>query len=202
VLRAAIVDYGMGNLRSLARALERCGATVTVTDDVEAIARADRVVIPGQGAFGQAMARLDERGLAPVLAEAIARGKPVLGVCLGLQILYARSEEAPGVAGLSIIPGAVTILPRGPGLKRPHMGWAPVAHDGRHPVLSANPSGEAFYFVHSYAAKDATGMSVALCTHGIEFIAAIARDNVVATQFHPEKSQDAGERLLRAWLAV
>src|SRR3989442_55176 len=124
-----IVDYGMGNLRSLGRALERAGATVTTSDDAGAIARADRLVIPGQGAFGQAMERLDVRGIRGALKEAIDGRRPVLGVCLGLQILYQGSEEAPGVAGLGVLQGVVKRLALGPGLKRPNMGGA----KGEHP---------------------------------------------------------------------
>jgi len=202
VKRATIVDYGMGNIRSIARALERAGASVTVSDDPRAIEEADRLVIPGQGAFGQATERLAARALAEPLRQRIAGGRPLLGVCLGLQLLYERSEEAPGVAGLGAIPGSVDLLPIRPGIKRPHMGWTPVEHAAGHPVLAANPSGESFYFVHSYAAPAAAGFSIATADHGAVFVAALARDAIVATQFHPEKSQDAGERLLRAWLAL
>lgn len=195
-----VVDYGMGNLRSMARALERAGATVTVTDDAAVLERAERLVIPGQGAFGQAAERLAEKGLVEPLTRAILAGRPVLGVCLGLQLLFERSEEAPGAEGLGALAGDVKLLPLGPGLKRPHMGWAPVEHAGDHPVLAASASGEAFYFVHSFAAFEAPGARVATCSHGVAFVAAIARDNLVATQFHPEKSQGAGARLLAAWL--
>lgn len=199
--RALLVDYGMGNLRSLARALERAGAQVTVSADPADIAAADRVVVPGQGAFGQAMARLEATGQADALRAALTAGRPMLGVCLGLQLLFEGSEEAPGVPGLGHLPGQVTLLPVGPGLKRPHMGWSPVHHGGDHPAFAANPSGEAFYFVHSYAARDAAGVAQATAEHGVHFVAAVARGPLVATQFHPEKSQEAGHRLLVAWLA-
>jgi imidazole glycerol-phosphate synthase subunit HisH len=197
----AIVDYGMGNIRSLTRALERAGASVSRVDSPEGIARADRLVIPGQGAFGQAMGRLEERELIEPLQDAIARDRPVLGICLGLQILYQSSEEAPGVRGLGVIEGSVSLLPLEPGIKRPHMGWSPVEHRTDHPVLGANASGEAFYFVHSYGATQAPGFTVAEAQHGSHrFVAALAKDALTATQFHPEKSQEAGARLLEAWL--
>lgn len=202
VKAVSIVDYGMGNLRSLATALERAGAAVTISDEPRTIAAADRLVIPGQGQFGQAMERIAARGLLDGLRAHLEKARPLLGVCLGLQLLYERSEEAPGIEGLGAIPGSVDLLAVGPGLKRPHMGWAPVEHASAHPVLAANRSGEAFYFVHSYGAKEASGFECAKTTHGTAFIAAVAKDAVVATQFHPEKSQDAGERLLRAWLAI
>lgn len=197
-----LVDYGMGNLRSLGRALERAGAHVAVAADPQAILRSDRLVIPGQGAFHQAISHLRERGLLAAVVERVAERRPVLGVCLGLQLFYQSSQEAPGVPGLGLLPGQVELLPVGPGLKRPHMGWSPVAHQADHPVLAANPSGEAFYFVHSYAAQRADGWAVAQADHGGPFVAAIAQGPWVATQFHPEKSQDAGERLLAAWLAL
>lgn len=197
-----LVDYGMGNLRSLGRALERAGAQVTVAADPQAILHSERLVIPGQGAFQQAMAHLLERDLLVALRERVAGPRPLLGVCLGLQLFYQGSEEAPGVPGFGLLSGQVELLPVGPELKRPHMGWSPVEHRSDHPVLAANPSGEAFYFVHSYAAHQADGWEVARADHGGPFVAAIAQGLRVATQFHPEKSQDAGERLLAAWLAL
>lgn len=198
-----VVDYGMGNLRSIAQAFGRLGATVEVTDDAAAIERADRLVIPGQGAFGQAMQRLQERALIEPLRARAQTERPLLGVCLGLQLLYQRSEEAPGVEGLGVLEGAVELLPLVPGIKRPHMGWTPVEHQSTHPVLSASATGEAFYFVHSYAARAADpSFAVAHADHGARFVAAVAREALVAVQFHPEKSQDAGERLLSAWLAL
>lgn len=206
----AIVDYGMGNLRSLEKALERAGASSRRIDSPEGVASADRIVIPGQGAFGQAMGRLAAKGMTGALGDAIRGGKPALGICLGLQLLFEGSEEAPGVSGLGILPGEVSVLPLGPGIKRPHMGWSPVTHHGaRHPALLANASGGAFYFVHSYArfigsgtAGSLLGVEIAECEHGARFVAAVARDGLVATQFHPEKSQAAGARLIEAWLAL
>lgn len=200
--RVTIVDYGMGNVRSLTRALERAGAAVDRAATPQAIASAERLVVPGQGAFGQAMGRLAEAGLKDALRAAANAGRPFLGICLGLQILYASSEEAPGIPGLGLLPGRVGLLPVGAGLKRPHMGWAPVTYEGNHPVLAANPSSAAFYFVHSYAATTAEGCEIAWAEQGVPFVAALAKDNLVATQFHPEKSQDAGARLIRTWLSL
>lgn len=199
-MHATIVDYGMGNIRSLRRALERLGATVKVSPDPKEVAKADRVVIPGQGAFGQAMTRLNETGQADGVREAFEKERPVLGVCLGLQILYEGSEEAPNLPGFGVVKGQMTLLPVSFEVRRPHMGWAPVTHDASHPVFAANPSGEAFYFVHSYAAHAAPGYSVAMSEHGGPIVAGVAKGSLVATQFHPEKSQQAGARLLKAWL--
>ena len=132
----------------------------------------------------------------------IARGRPLLGICLGLQLLYEASEEAPGARGLALLEGTISLLPLLPGLKRPNLGWSPVEHASEHPVIAANRSGEAFYFVHSYAATTAPDFEVAHADHGHRFVAMLAKDNLVATQFHPEKSQEAGARLLAAWLRL
>ncbi len=198
-----VVDYGMGNIRSITQAFERLGATVVVSDDAKRIESSDRLVIPGQGAFGQAMERLRQKDLIEPLRARARSSRPLLGVCLGLQLLYERSGEEEGVEGLAIIPGDIEILPVRPGIKRPHMGWAPVEHQNTHPVLSANVSGEAFYFVHSYAARGTDrSFHSAYTEHGDRFIAAVAKDALVAVQFHPEKSQDAGEKLLAAWMRL
>ncbi|MCB9652664.1 MAG: imidazole glycerol phosphate synthase subunit HisH [Deltaproteobacteria bacterium] len=204
--RVSIIDYGMGNLRSLAKALERCGAEVSVIATPAEVAASDRLVVPGQGAFGQAMTRLREHDIADAIVRAIGAGRPFLGVCLGLQVLFEGSDEAPNVPGLGIIQGQVTLLPANAETRRPHMGWSAVEHDdpkepGGPRALSANASGEPFYFVHSFAARTAPReYAIATAKSGVEFIAALAHNNVVATQFHPEKSQGAGRRLLSAWL--
>lgn len=197
-----VADYGMGNIRSISKALERSGANVTLARDGLELARADRVVVPGQGAFGQAAERLRAAEMAEPLRELVHRERPLLGVCLGLQILYASSDEAPGCPGLGLVPGHVELLPAGPALKRPHMGWAPTTSHAEHPVLAANPDGTPFYFVHSFAAFEAPGFHTTAATHGRTFVAALGRGPLVATQFHPEKSQEAGARLLDAWLAI
>ncbi len=215
--RVAVADTGSGNLRSVEKALARAGADVLVTADPEAIFRADKLVVPGQGAFGGCMAGLarDGGGLGQAILASIAAGKPYLGICLGLQILFERSEEEPGCAGLGVLPGEVRRFASVPGLKIPHMGWndthAPGLGAGaaksetttttRHRLGARIPDGTYFYFVHSYYAAPSRPEDVALtATHGAPFCAAVARDNVFACQFHPEKSQGAGLALLSAFV--
>lgn len=197
-----VADYGMGNIRSISRALERAGANVSLARDGSALAGADRVVVPGQGAFGQAAERLRTTEMADALRGLVLRERPLLGVCLGLQILFETSDEEPDCPGLGLVPGHIGWLPVGPELKRPHMGWAPTSRNAEHPVLAANPEGTPFYFVHSFAAFEASGFHTTQTTHGKAFVAALARGPVVATQFHPEKSQEAGARLLETWLTI
>ncbi len=199
----AIVDYGMGNLRSVAKALEHVAPQerVVVTDCPEVIARARRLVFPGQGAIGGCIRALDARGLREPLTAA-AKDKPLLGICLGPQALLEYSEENGGVACLGLLPGQVKRFPpgladaNGQRLKVPHMGWSQVAQRQSHPLWQGIPNGSRFYFVHSYyLAPDETLWSGA--THyGLSFAAAVARDNLFAVQFHPEKSASTGLRLL------
>lgn len=210
--RVAVADTGSGNLRSVEKALARAGADVVVTADADVIAAADKIVVPGQGAFGACMAGLDRDGgaLRQAVLAALGAGKPYLGLCLGLQVLFESSEEDPGCRGLGVLPGVVRRFADRPGLKVPHMGWnataragASAAGAGATPVLGRIPDGTYFYFVHSYYAVPARPEDVALETeHGLRFCAAVARDNLFACQFHPEKSQDAGAALLAAFVAV
>jgi imidazole glycerol-phosphate synthase subunit HisH len=212
----AIVDVCSGNLRSVERALEKVGAKVVVTRDPEAVRRADKVVVPGQGAFGVFMRGLVERGLNEALREAIASGRPYLGICLGLQVLFDESEEQGPCAGLGVIPGKVVKLApsaaaeraqgaagRAQGaIKVPHMGWnrvhATPGRSVREPLLDGVPIGAHVYFVHSYHAVPANPSLVALqADHGIAITAAIRQDNLFACQFHPEKSQTVGLQILR-----
>jgi glutamine amidotransferase len=196
----AIVDYQAGNLRSVQKALERFGASARVTSDSAAIGRADAMVFPGQGANDSSMRHLRARGLVGPIKDFIDSGKPFLGVCLGLQLLLEGSDE--GVEpGLGVIPGRVRRLP--PGIKVPHMGWNQVELRQPHPVLDGVPSGAYFYFVHSYYADPVEGATVAgTTTYGVEFCSALARDNVLAVQFHPEKSGDVGLRLYENFVRV
>lgn len=192
----AILDVCSGNLRSVERALAHVGAQVVVTRDPEVVRRADKIVVPGQGAFGVFMRGLAERGLGGSLREAIVRGTPYLGICLGLQVLFEHSEEGD-CAGLGVLQGRVTKLrPSDPTLKIPHMGWNQVR--GRFPGIA---DGAYVYFVHSYRVEPAEpGVSALEAAHGETFCAAIAKDNLIAVQFHPEKSQGVGLALLRAFV--
>ncbi len=194
----AIIDYQAGNLRSVERALERSGAQALVTSDADDIQRADALVFPGQGANDSSMRHLRDKGLVDPIKRFIEGGRPFLGICLGLQLLLERSDE--GVEpGLGVLAGRVRRLPGG--LKIPHMGWNQVDLRKGHPVLDAAPSGSYFYFIHSYYADPEDASAVAgVTTYGVEFCSAVAWDNVVAVQFHPEKSGDAGLELYRAFV--
>jgi len=202
-----IVDYGMGNLRSVQKALERVGGEARVSDRPEDVARAERLVVPGVGAFGDAMRALGERGLVEPIREFVCRGRPVLGICLGLQIFFEESEEtgtAEGAAaarGLALFQGRVVRFGEEvarQGLKVPHMGWNAVEPVRPSSLFAGMPErGVYFYFAHSYYADPADETVVVGRTeYGIRFASAVERENVAATQFHPEKSQAAGLALL------
>jgi glutamine amidotransferase len=189
----AILDYQAGNLRSVQKALERFGARAVITSDPDEVSRADAMVFPGQGANDSSMRHLRARGLVEPIVDFVASGRPFLGVCLGLQLLLEGSDE--GVEpGLGILAGWVRRLP--PGEKVPHMGWNQVHLRTSHPVLDGVESGSHFYFVHSYYADpELSSLVAATTTYGVEFCSAVAWDNVVAVQFHPEKSGAVGLRL-------
>jgi glutamine amidotransferase len=195
--RISIVDYGMGNLRSVQKALAHVApaAEVAITSDPDAIRDADRVVFPGQGAMPDCMRRLNESGLGEAVAEA-ARGKPFLGLCIGQQMLFEHSAEGD-TPGLALLRGRVRGFEPGRGLKIPHMGWNEVWQLGEHPLWKGIGDGSRFYFVHSYYCEPAEPGLAAGTTHYPDgFTSAIARDNIFATQFHPEKSSVAGLTLL------
>jgi len=206
--RIAVVDYGAGNLRSVARALLRSGFDPQVTGDPEALRRADGVVLPGVGAFADAMTSLRSAGLDLALREVIGAGRPYLGLCLGLQLLFEESHEHVHCKGLGLFPGRVERFPdvdaQGRPLRVPHIGWNSVRWSAAHPLSARLPAEEYYYFVHSYrVVPEDPKLVVGCCDYGGPFAAAVARDNVFAVQFHPEKSQDAGRRLLdaaAAWL--
>ncbi len=195
--RIGVLDYGMGNLRSVARAIERVGGLPEVTEDPAAVARVDGLVVPGVGAFGACMRNLAERGLEGALRTFVHGGRPVFGVCLGMQVLFEGSEEDPD-AGLGVLPGRCRKLPST--VKVPHMGWNEVRWVRPHPYTAAVPDGTRFYFVHSYAPEVADDLTVGVSGHGRAFSAAVARANLFATQFHPEKSGEAGLALYEAFV--
>lgn len=197
----AVVDYGMGNLRSVAKALERAGAQVKVTSDAAEITGAQGVVLPGVGAFGACMDNLRARGLLAPVRSVIERGVPFFGICLGMQLLFEESEEFGPIAGLGILPGRVVRFPDRPDLPVPHMGWNTLRLRSPAPHLRGIEDGTFMYFVHSYFVVPKDPSIVAATTeYGLEFAAAVWAGNVFATQFHPEKSQRAGLQLLRNFL--
>ena len=194
----AIIDYGFGNLRSVQKALESLGADARITDRVQDISDADHVVLPGVGAFRDAIARLRETGLDQAVIRSAASGKPLLGICLGMQLMYEASEENGRWEGLGLLRGAITRLTGGEGLKIPHMGWNRL--ETRDCPLFAAGENPFVYFVHSYCAADIGEDTAASCEYGQTFTAAACRGNVLATQFHPEKSGNAGLRMLQGFV--
>ena len=204
--RVAIVDTGSGNLRSVERALAAAGAEATVTRDPQAVSGADKVVVPGQGAFGGCVAGLDSEGgaLREAVVQAVRAGKPYLGICLGLQILFDASDEDPRCRGLGLVPGRVARFAVAAPLKVPHIGWNQVQRGpaGNASALGSTADGTHFYFVHSFFPVPSDPRDVALTAdYGGAFCAAVARDNIFACQFHPEKSQAAGLGLLARFVA-
>jgi glutamine amidotransferase len=194
-----IVDYGMGNLRSVQKAFEAVGAAADVSADPRRVADATRLVLPGVGAFRDAIARLRQTGLAEAVAHHVADGLPFLGICLGYQMLFTRSTEDGVHAGLDLFPGEVVRFANRPGLKVPHMGWNTLRLTRPDcPLFAGLPPDPAFYFVHSYFPRVADPtLTAAEADYPAPFPAAIWRDNVYATQFHPEKSQGVGKRVLQ-----
>lgn len=199
--RVTVLDYGAGNLRSVVKAFEHGGAEVTLTSDPAEARRADRLVLPGQGHFGQCMTSLEASGLADEVREHVASERPFFGICVGMELLFGGSEEAPGVPGLGFLRGNVDRLRTD--LHLPHMGWNSVEftpHAAADPVLAGVSAAEPrfFYHAHSYAVQDADeGDVLGFCEYGARFASIVGRDNVWGIQFHPEKSQEDGLRLLR-----
>ena len=199
-LQIAVIDYDAGNTLSVTRALEKVGARVDLTADPERVRGADAVVLPGVGAFGDCMKKLRERGMDVACLEAFGSGKPFLGVCVALQVIFDGSEESPGAEGLGLLPGGVRRFEAGD-LKVPHMGWNELRLVRNHPVLDGL-DGEAFYYVHSYYPEPAEPTDlVGETEYGVRFCAAAGRGNLVAVQFHPEKSSRAGLKLYENFLA-
>ena len=198
----AIIDYGAGNIRSVEKALTYIGCKVVVTKDPQVLQAADAAVLPGVGSFGDAMHELRARGLEEPIRAFIAAGKPFLGICLGLQILFESSEESPGVEGLGLLKGKVLRIPAGEGLKIPHMGWNSLrirAQEGLFSRLDGEPY---VYFVHSYYLKAEEDIVTATAEYGVTIHAAVQKGNLMACQFHPEKSGIAGLELLRSFAAL
>ena len=195
----AIVDYGMANLRSVQKAFEAVGFAAVVTSDADRVAEAAKVVLPGVGAFGEAIAELHGSGLAAAVTNQIAAGTPFLGICLGMQMLFTRSHEDGLHAGLNLYPGEVVRFPRQPGLKVPHMGWNTLRlTQPKCPLFADLPADAAFYFVHSYYVEPEDGTLVAAeFDYPMPCCASTWRDNVFTTQFHPEKSQGVGLAMLK-----
>lgn len=200
----AIIDYGVGNLRSVEKAFQFIGCQAEVSSDPEAVRRADAVVLPGVGAFADAMESLRRAGMVEVVKEAVQSGKPFLGICLGMQLLFEYSEEGgERVEGLGLFKGAIRLIPPHCGLKVPHMGWNSLKLKEGCPLFSGLPAKPFVYFVHSYYLKaDDRDLVGATSEYGVQIDAAIGRGKVYATQFHPEKSGETGLQILKNWAAM
>ena len=195
--KITIIDYGMGNLYSVCNAIAAVGGEPIVTSDKEVIAAAEKIILPGVGAFGDCMANLHKSGLIPVIMDALNSGKPFLGICLGMQVLFEGSDEAPGVAGLGFFKGQVKYLTTA--YKIPHMGWNKLELASPSPLMK-DAAGQYVYFVHSFhCVPEDKSIITAICDYGMEVTASVGRGNVQAFQFHPEKSSRVGAGLLRAF---
>jgi imidazole glycerol-phosphate synthase subunit HisH len=199
--RIAILDYGMGNLRSVEKALEHVGAAATISSDAAVVRAADGVILPGVGAFPKAMERVRELRLDELIAERRDAGVPILGICLGLQLLFDSSTELGGAEGLGMLPGDVAKI-EADGLKVPHIGWAPVRWEQESKLTEGIESETPFYFVHTFAPRPAGEDLLGTAAYGARFACAAERDNVYGVQFHPEKSSGAGLRLLANFAGI
>lgn len=199
----AIIDYDAGNLRSVQKAVEFIGESVVVTREPKVIQNADHVILPGVGAFGDAMGKLDSFGLSELIGEIAARGTPLLGICLGLQLLFETSEESKGVRGLSLLKGEIQKIPENKGLKIPHIGWNSLKIQKNARLFQGIDQEAYVYFVHSYYLKAARMEEVAATTeYGVEIHASVQKDNIYACQFHPEKSGEIGLQILKNFAAI
>ncbi len=199
----AVIDYGAGNLKSVKNALDHLGAANMRASTAKEILLADAVILPGVGEFGTAMAELERRGIKEAVIEAANGGRPLLGICLGMQLLFEAGEESPGAKGLGILPGRVPRFPAEMGLKIPHMGWNSVMPIKENRLLDGLPKGSYMYFVHSFYVKAAERADVsAISEYGLIFDAAVERGNIFGCQFHPEKSSNAGEKILKNFLEL
>lgn len=199
-MNVTLLDYGAGNVASVERALQRLGVASQRSNSPESIANAEAIILPGVGHYGALVRALDQQNLRAALVDALHRGVPFFGICLGLQALFKSSEEAPELRGLQVLPGRVCALPAS--VKLPHMGWNQLARKKDSRLLAGIEPNSFFYFAHSFAVTDSDFATCASCTHGAEFAAVIEHNNIYAVQFHPEKSGDAGARLLQNFLRL
>ncbi|MDO4475945.1 MAG: imidazole glycerol phosphate synthase subunit HisH [Lachnospiraceae bacterium] len=199
----AIIDYDAGNIRSVEKAVARLGSECVCTRDPEVILSAEGIILPGVGAFGDAMEKLKEYELVDVIKEAVARKIPFLGICLGMQLLFESSDEAPGVEGLCLLKGKICRIPDAPGLKIPHMGWNDLSYDNPGRLFEKLPEHSFVYFVHSYylQAEDPSIVK-ASAEYGVHIHASVEQGNLFGCQFHPEKSSDAGMKILGSFLDI
>ena len=199
----AMIDYDAGNIKSVEKALQKLGADVVITNDAQEILRADKVILPGVGAFGDAMANLKKFGLDKVIYEVVENGTPFLGICLGLQLLFERSDETPGVAGLGILKGEILRIPDKDDLKIPHMGWNSLHLQNQGRLFQGLSEQSYVYFVHSYYLKAEDEQIVKATTdYSVNIHASVEKDNVFACQFHPEKSSDVGLKILKNFVEL
>ena len=199
----AVIDYDAGNLKSVEKALISLGEEVVVSRERDVILKADKVILPGVGAFGDAMEKLNRFGMVDTIHEVVAKKTPFLGICLGLQLIFESSEEAPGVKGLSLLPGKILRIPPADGLKIPHMGWNSLKIKDGATLFQGIADGSYVYFVHSYYLKaDDESVVAASTEYGTHIHASIESENVFACQFHPEKSSDAGLKILKNFAGI
>lgn len=199
----AIIDYGAGNLQSVKKALDFIGAESVITDDPETINACDKILLPGVGSFGDAMASMQAKNLVETVKQNALSGKPFLGICLGLQLLFKESEESPGVKGLGIFKGKIRKFPADMGLKIPHIGWNSLEIKQKDTIFKDIPENSYVYFVHSYYLEAEEPDTIATVTnYGIDFHSAVGKGNIFATQFHPEKSGDIGLQILKNFASM
>lgn len=198
----AIIDYDAGNIKSVEKALQYLGEEAVITRDAGEILMADKVVLPGVGAFGDAMEKLNRYGLVPVIHEVVEKGIPFLGICLGLQLMFESSEEAPGVEGLGLLKGKIVRIPEGDGLKVPHMGWNSLSFPKKGRLFAGIPENSYVYFVHSYYLQAEEDIVTATAEYGVTIHASVEKGNVFACQFHPEKSSHTGLTILKNFVEL